>query len=194
MKLHLCCGSRIEPGWTNVDVDLSSAPLASFGAGLVLEADVRKGLPFPNESVSRIYCEHAIEHFTSEEGMALFRECWRVLQPGGCLRFSTPDLRLLVTLYQQAVALDGSAVQSINPLRHYEAVGFITDTPGQLINQGMRRWGHLYLYDELDLTIALRVAGFRVSRRARHGQTTIPDMLTEWRPNCGELIMEASKQ
>lgn len=188
LKLHLCSGARLEPGWVNLDAD----PPAD------IRHDVRLGLPYEDNTFERIYCEHAIEHFTSEQGVALLKECWRVLAPGGALRFSTPDLRLLAHLYIKGCALDDTGLIGANvtshPLRHYEAVGFVPETPAQLINEGMRRWGHLYLYDELELTLALRAAGFRVIRRARHGETTIPGMVTEGRPNCGELIVEASKQ
>lgn len=73
MKLHLCCGSRLEKGWCNLDMD----PPAD------VRHDVRAGLPFPDEHFSHIYSEHAIEHFTAAEGLALLRECKRVLKPGG---------------------------------------------------------------------------------------------------------------
>jgi len=187
MRLHLCSGARIEPGWINLDMD----PPAE------VRHDVRAGLPFPDEHFSHIYSEHAIEHFTSQQGVALLRECKRVLKPGGALRLSTPDLRCLAALYQQACKLAdtgldafGTQIQS-NPLRFYEKVGFIAMTPAQLINQGMRDWGHLHLYDEFELSLALSVAGFRHARRQTYQRTDVPDMIVEGRPDCNELIMEA---
>lgn len=187
MRIHLCCGSRIEPGWCNVDID----PPAD------VRHDVRLGLPFADESAVMIYSEHAIEHFTSVQGVALLRECKRVLKPGGALRLSTPDLRCLAALYQQACKLSDTGLDAFgtqvknNPLRFYEKVGFIALTPAQLINQGMRDWGHLHLYDEFELSLALSVAGFRHARRQTYQRTDVPDMIVEGRPDCHELIMEA---
>ncbi len=187
MKLHLCCGSRIEPGYINLDAD----PPAD------VRHDVRLGLPFRDEHFTHIYCEHAIEHFDSQQGLALLRECWRVLVPGGSLRFSTPDLRALTTLYTRAVALADTGLLEASvvshPLRFYEAVGFMPATPAQLINEGMRRWGHLYLYDEFELSLALKTAGFKSSTKQAYQRTAIPDMIVEGRPWCHELIMEATK-
>jgi hypothetical protein len=39
-----------------------------------------------------IYSEHFIEHITKEEGIALFKECLRILKPGGCLRTVWPPM------------------------------------------------------------------------------------------------------
>ncbi len=201
-KLHLCCGARNEPGWINMDRD----PPAD------IRHDVRVGLPYEDESFTHIYSEHAIEHFTKAEGLQLLRECRRVLKPGGVLRLSTPDLRYLVALYTSASrSLDphqwgsGEMNAAANhgresvfaagraTLRAYKDVGFVAESPAQLINDGMRNWGHLYLYDEMELEIALKASGFKRVRREQYQKTAVPEMITEGRPDCNELIMEASR-
>lgn len=172
MKLHLGCGTNPIPGWLNIDLD---SPMADR------HADLRQPLPFLDATVERIFSEHFIEHITRDEGAALFKECRRVLQPGGVLRLSTPDLRWLVAQYI-AGRLDG-----------WRDVGWTPDTPCRLMNEGMRLWEHQFLYDREELTAALRSAGFDRVQDRRHHESPHPDLVgLECRPWHRELIMEAS--
>lgn len=80
--LNLGSGSNRLPGAFNVDMD----PRADA------YIDVTKPLPLPNEVFKWIYCEEVIEHVDEERGLALLRECYRVLRVGGRIRLTTPDL------------------------------------------------------------------------------------------------------
>jgi len=64
---------------------------------------------FPDASVAEIYASHVVEHlgYQRELGRAL-GEFSRVLEPGGRLRVSVPDLATLCTLYLDP-ALDADA-------------------------------------------------------------------------------------
>lgn len=121
MKLNLCCGANIFPGWINIDAtDVkqdyvrhlreappgfiwppAQQPLAEWvKAGKPLDIrrlDVRKGVPFADDSVDAIYVGQAIEHFNRRtEAPAFLRECCRVLKQHGVIKLTTPDLALLV--------------------------------------------------------------------------------------------------
>ena len=120
MKLNLCCGPNMFPGWLNVDAaDMDDAYLrhlrdappgftwpepqrelaAAVVAGQVefMRHDVRKGLPWPDNSVDAIYIGQAIEHFNRRtEAPALLRECCRVLRKGCPIRLTTPDLNVII--------------------------------------------------------------------------------------------------
>ena len=120
MKLNLCCGTNLFPGWvnidkTNVEADylrhLRDAPegfvwppeqqkladAVKAGQLEFIRHDVRKGLPYADGSVEAIYVGQAIEHFNRRtEAPALLSECRRVLKPGGSIRLTTPDIRTLV--------------------------------------------------------------------------------------------------
>lgn len=75
--LNLGCGSnKLAWPWRNHDVDM----------------DLRKPLPFGASTVQFISAEHCCEHLTSKEAWLLFSECYRVLQSGGVVRISVPDL------------------------------------------------------------------------------------------------------
>lgn len=138
-KLHLGCGSNIIPEWTNVDLsDLKG----------VTKWDLTKSLPVDSSSVDYIYSEHFIEHITREQAKGLLIECSRVLRMGGVLRISTPDLRKLVNEY-----LSGN-------LMEWSELGWNPDTPCALMNEGMRLWGHQYLYDAAELKQLLLDCGF----------------------------------
>lgn len=171
MKLHLGCGARIEPGWTNIDLDSPGAT----------HLDLRQPLPYPDGSVDLIYSEHALEHFTLEEGASLLRECHRVLKMVGGLRISVPSLTALVANY-----LAGNT-------KFAEVVGWLPSTPCQMLNEGMRLWGHQFLYDQTELMEAFRRAGFRVVYPMEYGSSMYDGMLKEGRPNLGEVIVEAVK-
>ncbi len=193
MKLHLGCGSRIEPGWKNLDMD----PPAD------LRHDIRLGLPFAAGSVDMIYCEHTLEHVTRAEAVALLAECVRVLRPGGVARFSTPDLQRLVANYlgardtkrypaDETRSEAGMRIEG-DPIRFYESVGWVPDTPCEMLNGGMRMWGHLYLYDQQELARVAGEAGFTLLGWRPYRETRVEGMIVEGRPFLGELIVELTK-
>ena len=114
LKLNIGCGTSGIDGWVNID-NSPSILLSRFPFGRrifrtpdwprdVRRADVRKRIPFPDSSVSCIYSSHTFEHFTYEESLAVARECFRVLRPGGILRIVVPDLGIMVRDYLAGVA------------------------------------------------------------------------------------------
>lgn len=68
--------------------------------GADLRIDVRKGLPYKDNSVDFIYSEHFIEHLSADEAKSFFKECYRVLKPGGVIRTATIDLQYMLERYQ----------------------------------------------------------------------------------------------
>ena len=96
-------------GWHNLDnsptITLSRIPLLNRLLRTpawpkdVRRYDVRKGLPFADNSVYYVYSSHTFEHFTYEESAQIAQDCWRVLRSGGILRIVVPDLELIVREY-----------------------------------------------------------------------------------------------
>jgi SAM-dependent methyltransferase len=117
MRLQLGCGPGKTPeGWINLDGS-RNARLAKYPAlRRVLKAmhflpasllempwsadivihDLRKPLPFPDNSFCAVYGSHVLEHLYLEQAKRLLKECLRVLQPGGVLRLVVPDLQAIV--------------------------------------------------------------------------------------------------
>jgi predicted SAM-dependent methyltransferase len=175
MLLNLGCGSCVKPGWINLD--LEPVPGA-------IKCDLSKGIPYPDNSVKVIYSEHMIEHLTWEQGLVHLKECYRVLEPGGVIRISTPDLESLVANYKA------------NRKDAYMRVGFLPTTSCQMLNQGMRSWGHQYVYDTHDLILALHQSGFPMVGIGieRSGKSDTQELKgVETRPDLGDLIVEATK-
>jgi predicted SAM-dependent methyltransferase len=172
-KLHLGCGTNILPNWANIDID---------GPSAVLKWDLTQPLPLQAGTVWFIFNEHFIEHITRPEAVALLSECYRLLIPGGVLRISTPSLRKVIDEY-----LLGRTTEWID-------VAWAPATPCQMVNEGMRLWGHQFLYDAAELKSVLRTCGFAQIvdvgwRESQHDELRN----LECRPFHDEIILEATK-
>lgn len=170
-RLHLGCGPNVLPGWGNLDV--------AGGPGSIRH-DLRQPLPKSDSSVRYIYTEHFIEHIEREDGARLMRECRRVLTEDGVLRVSTPDLRFIVHEYESG-QLDEWADMDWRPT-----------SSCRLLNESMRLWGHVFLYDEAELRQMLGEAGFRSVHRVAYRESAhAPLAGLETRPFHKDLIVEA---
>jgi predicted SAM-dependent methyltransferase len=97
------------------------------------------------------------------------------------VRVSTPDLKKLVDDYQA-----GQVVRM-------EHGGWFPATPCQMVNEAMRYWGHVFLYDEAELFDLLRECGFSNIKRVHWGESVHPDLRRlESRPDFADLILEAT--
>lgn len=171
-RLHLGCGPNVLSGWVNMDIEPRPG---------VVAWDLNRGLPFENASVSLIYSEHMIEHLDYPHATMLFQECYRSLAPGGILRVSTPDLGVLVDAYSKRCVAE------------WRDVGWVAETPCDLVNEGMRSWGHQYVFDGEKLARSLEAAGFQVQRAPWRVSAIEPLQNLETRPFHGDLIFEAQK-
>lgn len=169
-KLHLGCGPVSLEGWINLDLEGSSADVIH---------DLNAGLPYPDGSVGHIFAEHVIEHFDYAGALALLRECRRVLAPGGCVRMSTPDMRWLAITYLSGVTTGWGALWQ-------------PETPCKLVNEGMRSWGHKFLFDRAQLHKVFLEAGFGSIEDREWRQSEDPSMRDlESRSYHHDLIVEA---
>ena len=89
--LNLGCGTHFHPAWTNIDV--------SHVSPHVRIRDVRKGLPFSDETFDVVYHSHLLEHLPREAALPFIKECYRVLRRGGIIRVAVPDLERIARLY-----------------------------------------------------------------------------------------------
>lgn len=117
--------------------------------------DLRKGLPFPDESIAQIYSSHLFEHFSFKEGQKLLDECRRALIPGGKFSISVPNARLYIEAYMNADALDEDGLLVYKPAYYnttrIDYVNYIAYMDGC----------HRYMFDEENILHILETKGFK---------------------------------
>ena len=150
-KLHIGCGSNNLQGWLNSDYFPRSKK--------ILHLDATETFPFEDNQFDYIFSEHMIEHVSFTDGLSMLRECQRTLKNKGKIRISTPDLQFLIELYQSSK----SDIQ--NDYIRWSTDKFIKYAPYYdetfVINNFVREWGHLFIYDEKTLRFSMETAGFR---------------------------------
>ncbi|MBC7939854.1 MAG: methyltransferase domain-containing protein [Chitinophagaceae bacterium] len=97
-RLHIG-GREASSGWEILDV-IPGPNVDHVGDALDLSR-------FADGTFAEVYASHVLEHFDyNGELLAALQEWQRVLQPGGVLRLSVPDLDILAHLLLQRQALD----------------------------------------------------------------------------------------
>jgi len=179
------CGWSAPKEWTNFDSSLTLKwerlpilglytknsrhypPNVRFG-------DIIKGLPVPGESCRGVYASHVLEHLTLEEFHKALDNTRRILREGGIFRLVVPDL-------------EWSAREYISRLDRAEPnpnAFFLRDTHlgCESRERGLLGFArtlfntaaHLWMWDEISLTQALKDHGFREIRRCRFGDCEDP--------------------
>lgn len=174
LKLNIGCGKVKFQRWINIDINSD--------ADLVL--DLRKSLPFNENSVDFIYSEHFLEHLTFEESSKVLKEIYRCLKKGGVTRIATPDLDYVIQKY-----IENWSDQDWLRLPEY---GFIK-TRGNMLNVSFRYWGHKYLFNEEDLRSHLINAGFKIIKRCDLNQSSFEALRDLETRSDSKLIFEAIK-
>jgi predicted SAM-dependent methyltransferase len=171
-KLHLGCGDNNFSDWLNIDLDTPTADL---------NLDFTNPLPFADCQITHIFSEHFIEHITRPQAVSFLKECYRTLAEGGVIRITTPSLAFLTAAYRSANKTEwGNLWQPA--------------TLCQMVNEGMRSWGHQFLYDGDELAAIFVEAGFRDIVFRNYRESEDPELVDrETRPFHNELIIEARK-
>jgi predicted SAM-dependent methyltransferase len=160
VKLDLGGGYRPgRNGWVNVDVSNEAD----------LFWDLRYGIPFPDESVDRVYSSHLFEHLTYGQGQALLDECMRVLKPGGSISIVVPNARMFIEAYLSGQSLPAEYLgwePANNRTTAIDAVNYVAYMAGE----------HKYMFDQENLLHILTAKGFdRVAPRDFDPQTDLQE-------------------
>lgn len=184
IKVNLGCGKDAVEAWVNIDnslkVLLASHPLLKwmlFKLKIISETvykenwsknikrhDVRKGLPFADESVDYVYSSHLLEHLFRKEARELCHEIHRILKPNGIFRVVVPDLKLAAQKYIEKDEF------------------FFEKQSGAIANQfmsyNMFHDFHKWAYDSESLKYLLEEAGFDKSKiyERDYRQGNCPDL------------------
>lgn len=118
-----------------------------------IKCDVTEGLPFPDNSISKIYSEHFLEHLTYKEGQIFLIESLRVLKPEGDFLISVPNARLWIEAYLSN--------KNENTIRCGYEPAFNNTTKIDFINYiAYMDTHHKYMFDEENLLFILMNVGF----------------------------------
>ncbi|MBL7032481.1 MAG: methyltransferase domain-containing protein [Nitrospira sp.] len=116
--------------------------------------DLSKGIPFPNESVSKIYSSHFFEHLTFREGQIFLDECLRVLIPGGTFSICVPNARIYIEAYLNS-KLDTDKFLGYKPAyNHTTKIDYVNYT-------AYMDGHHKYMFDEENLVYILKATGMK---------------------------------
>ncbi len=170
-KLNLGCGSKVVPGWLNVD---KFAPTADA----YMNACAR--FSFPADVFKAVYVEHLLEHIKVDKVPFLLSELYRVIQPDGILRIICPDLELHAAMYHE------NRSEFFKPfLKRFEEYRkteprkyWLVRTKGGVFNTRFveRFYHHRWMYDFETLDICLREIGFQEVVRQAHRKSLLDDM------------------
>jgi len=204
IRLNLGCGLQAPPGWVNVDGSWN-ARLAKFPALRKLFAamrlvardkaeipwsaniyihDVRKPLPFADQSASVVFASHVLEHLYRDQAERLLREAFSVLCPGGIVRIVVPDLETIVQEYngqQPFGALSPQDLAKPAADRLNERLLMRSSTsPRRTLYWLYDSWNdfhsHKWMYDLTSLTHLMRSAGFVGLEKKSSGESAIENI------------------
>jgi predicted SAM-dependent methyltransferase len=134
-----------EGGWVTIDITKNCD----------IFWDLTYGLPFPDESITKIYSSHFLEHLTFKEGQQFLDECRRVLIAGGKFSVCVPNARLYIESYLRSDTLDENRffvyMPAYNHTTKIDYVNYMAYMDGL----------HKYMFDEENLIYLLKSKGFR---------------------------------
>jgi predicted SAM-dependent methyltransferase len=180
VNLNIGCGTDYKKGWINIDNNSDNNI-----EKLDLNWDLRKPLPFEDNTVDYIFNEHFIEHLTVEESRATLSDLRRILKLGGVMRIAMPDLEAVVNTYLNVPLDKDPVIKEFN-------IDFV-QTSAEWINMSFSWWGHKWLYDWEELERRLREVGFTDIKRCKLRQSSHPKLRNLEIRSGSLLIAEATK-
>lgn len=212
--LNLGCGYQTNPRCVNIDwsipIRLKGSRLPRAAAWLVLGSDryaqfrlmsdrvlahdLRRGIPFADESVDAVYHSHLLEHLDRSVVPVFFAEVKRVLRPGGVHRIVVPDLERDARSYLASLESAASVTSPESAARHEAVVSRLIEqmvrreAHGTSMRSPARRWienrilgdarrrgeTHQWMWDRVSLPAELADAGFREVQIMTNTKSRIP--------------------
>jgi predicted SAM-dependent methyltransferase len=162
-RLHIGCGGSKLAGWLNTD---------HHGRRGIMALDAMRPFPIASATFDYVFSEHMIEHVPFHGGENMLRESFRVLRPGGKIRIVTPDFEFLLALRRQPdVALHKAYMEWART-----SFGLPLAKPMLVINNYVRDWGHVFIYDQDTLYSLLASGGFVDIRPGKLGESDDPNL------------------
>jgi predicted SAM-dependent methyltransferase len=188
IRLNMGSGANLLSGWLNGEI-------WPYKGSVYI--DVSKKLPFKENTVYFINCEHLVEHLSHKTIQFFLKECFRVLRKEGILRIATPDLKKLIQLYLGTGGLSAEKILTHHRNHHNSTA----ENMCVWFNDYMRLWGHQFVFDEPALIHLLEQAGFSQIIQCKFGESQYPELrgverhieAAEWMMGAYLMIFEACK-
>jgi predicted SAM-dependent methyltransferase len=123
--------------------------------GCDLYWDLTRGIPFPDESLTKIYSSHLFEHLSFKEGQLLLAECIRTLKQDGLFSICVPDARLYIEAYMGKEDLDSTQFfrhkSAYNNLSRIDYLNYVAYMDGE----------HKHMFDEENMLAILKAQNFK---------------------------------
>lgn len=115
--LNFGCGGVRPAGWMNLD----GQGVAAGEDDHFIQHDLARPMPLPPDYLDGAASCHVVEHFDQQESLALFRDLWRVLKPGGWLCVGVPNASYFRQVWPEdtranSMALFGEAIPDGDPV------------------------------------------------------------------------------
>jgi SAM-dependent methyltransferase len=161
LRIQLGCGADIKQGWVNIDLKVKPPVIDRDAASgtIFINHDLRRGLPLPGKTCAMIYSSHFFEHLGYDDAVALLRDCYRALQPGGVFRAALPDFRDAFKAYLRG---DLDYFTILDTFKLVPQLKSGTKTLADYVSYCVYQHGeHKWIMDEEKMIVLLRDIGFK---------------------------------
>lgn len=146
---------------SDVSIEVGAGDKKGVGEWLTIDVaphcdlywDLRKGIPFPDDRINRIYSSHFFEHLAFPEIQNFLQECKRVLVPGGKFLICVPNARIYLEAYVKGEFISSAYFgyePAYNNTTRIDYVNYTAYMNGE----------HKYMFDQENLVFILKSAGF----------------------------------
>jgi predicted SAM-dependent methyltransferase len=194
--LNIGSGPSSPPDWVSFDGSwqarlaghrwLASAGRRALGVDIghwppgVRHRDIRRGLPYADQSVAVVYASHVLEHLHRSETARFLSHVRRLLKPGGVCRVVVPDVHAIVTWYlaNREEPAAGRTVSSSDLLMNMLMLRSPHARNGNRVLGLVRRVAdlheHKWMYDQEGLLAVFEEAGFARPAGRQYLESAIP--------------------
>ena len=171
LQLALCCGT------THYGADWFCTDLIATPQKNIWSLDITKPFLIRSEKISFAYIEHGTEHIPFDGLVTCFKECFRVLDKGGVLRFTTPSLANWIKYYVSNEPRNDRITKLATNrwIKSAESLGIYSKA--LVFNNAMRNWGHQCVLDFETYEQLLRHVGFSKITDTAIGKSVHPELM-----------------
>lgn len=126
-----------------------------------------------------VFSDHFIEHLEKEQGIALFKECMRILKPGGIVRTVWPPMEVVEWLQSEEDLSNNEFVKhyyQFYVLKHgFAPKEYKNHRIQEQVAQGLlwQKGEHKHLWRKSEMIEELEALGFEEAKECEYGKSRI---------------------